>query len=171
MEGNRMRCATRLALAFCSIVGIVPTAAAQDLVGQDVRLTLQPPEGKVRGRVLTLDAEHLVLQPKGLANPLEISRVDVVRTEVHAGRKRNVLKGAIGGALAWGALVGLVAAFDTLDESGVGEPLLIGGMIATGAGVGFLIQTDKWQDHELPPAGVSSLGPRRGLRAAVTIRF
>jgi len=90
---------------------------------------------------------------------------------VSRGFRRHTVRGLVGGALAWGAVVGLYAAFDTLDESGVGEPLFIGGMVAAGGIVGSLFKTERWE--RLPVSSVSAriLPCRQGMRAEVVVTF
>jgi hypothetical protein len=68
-------------------------------------------------------------------------------------------------------VVGLVAAFDTLDESGVGEPLFIGGMLATGAGVGALVKTERWERVPLREASIQLSPVRGGLQVRVALGF
>ena len=100
-----------------------------------------------------------------------VSRDNILGPEVSRGFRRHTVRGLVGGALAWGAVVGLYAAFGTLDESGVGEPLFIGGMVAAGGVVGSLFKTERWE--RLPVSAVSArvLPCRRGVRAEVVLTF
>jgi len=115
--------------------------------------------------------DELVLRTKAAASPVQVRRGDIVRLEVSRGTRRNTLKGLLGGAIAWGAIVGLVAAFDTLDESGVGEPLFVGGLLAAGAGIGTMVKTERWE--RVPAGGVTvGIGPARpGMQARIVVRF
>lgn len=89
--------------------------------------------------------------------------------QVSRGKRGNTLKGVL--AAAWAATVGLMAAFDTLDESGLGEPLVIGGYLATGALVGSLVKTERWSEVPLPSAGSVVSRSRPGFRLEVAVRF
>ena len=113
-------------------------------------------------------SSELFIRPSAADSLVEVRRSEVLKLEVSRGTRRNTLKGLVAGALAWGAIVGAVAAFDTLDESGVGEPLFIGGMLAAGAGVGSLVRTERWE--RLPVGGVA-VGPGRGFHARVVVTF
>jgi hypothetical protein len=64
-----------------------------------------------------------------------------------------------------------MAAFDTLDESGLGEPLVIGGYLATGALVGSLVKTERWSEVPLRVAGRVGSRGRPGIRLQVAVRF
>jgi hypothetical protein len=114
--------------------------------------------------------EDLILRTSA-TSPVKVHRTDVARLEVSRGTRRNTLKGLLAGAVAWGALVGLVAAFDTLDESGVGEPFVIGGMLAAGAGIGTLVKTERWE--RVSPDRLSiAIGPAPGgFQARVSVTF
>jgi hypothetical protein len=145
--------------------------AEESLVGSRVRVrTMQRGEPQV-GILEGESADELVIRTKGAASPVQVRRRDVLRLEVSRGTRRHTLKGLLGGAVAWGAIVGLVAAFDTLDESGLGEPLVIGGMLAAGAGIGTMVKTERWE--RVAPGGVSvGIGPAAGgLQARVVVRF
>jgi hypothetical protein len=145
--------------------------ADESLLGSRVRVrTIQPGEPQV-GVLEGATPDELVLRTEAAASAVQVRRSDVVRLEVSRGTRRNTLKGLMGGAIAWGAIVGLVAAFDTLDESGVGEPLFVGGLLAAGAGVGSLVKTERWE--RVPANGVSvGIGPSpRGVQARIVVRF
>jgi hypothetical protein len=145
--------------------------AAERLVGSRVRVRTSDHESP---RVGVLEAAHpdgLLIGSSASALPIEIRRADITRLEVSRGKRRNTLKGLLAGAVAWGAVVGLVAAFDTLDESGVGEPLFVGGMLAAGAAVGSMVKTERW---ERVPVGAASAGlapHARGLQARFVWSF
>ncbi|HEX9189574.1 MAG TPA: hypothetical protein VGB87_21040 [Vicinamibacteria bacterium] len=160
-----------LAALLLGTMGAEARAGEEDLLGSRVRVrTIQPGEPRV-GVFEQSTPDELVIRTGGPDSPVRVRRADVAGLEVSRGTRRHALKGLLAGAVAWGALVGLVAAFDTLDESGVGEPLVIGGMLAAGAGVGALVKTERW---ERVPAGEASIqiGPvRGGLQVRVVVGF
>lgn len=165
-------CRTLVGVALLLGAAVAEARGADDsLVGSRVRVrTMQLGEAQV-GILEGATADGLVISIKGAASPVQVRRSDVLRLEVSRGTRRNTLKGLLAGAVAWGAIVGLVAAFDTLDESGVGEPLFVGGMLAAGAGIGTLVKTERWE--RVPAGGVSvGIGPfSRGLQARIVVRF
>jgi len=73
--------------------------------------------------------------------------------------------------LAWGAVVGLYAAFGTLDESGVGEPLFIAGVVAAGGVVGSQIKTERWERVPLSRVAIRLIPAPRGAGAELVLRF
>lgn len=158
-------------LVLLGTVGPESWGADDSLVGSRVRIrTAQQGEPRV-GVLEKVTPDELLIRPRAAASPIEVRRSDILGFEVSRGSKRHTLKGLLAGAVAWGAIAGLVAAFDTLDESGVGEPLFVGGLLVAGAGVGSLIKTERWET--VPAGGVSAgigAGPR-GLRAQVVFRF
>jgi hypothetical protein len=163
----------RIAAGMALLLGTMATEARtadESLVGARVRVrTVQP--GKPQVGVLEESTGAELIIRTSAASPVKIHRTDVARLEVSRGSRRNTLKGLLAGAVAWGAVVGLVAAFDTLDESGVGEPLVIGGMLAAGAGVGAMVKTERWE--RVSPDRLSiGIGPApRGFQARIAFRF
>jgi len=145
--------------------------ADESLVGSRVRVRTT---GRAEDRVGVLEGatpDELVIRTKGAASPVPVRRSDVLRLEVSRGTRRHTLEGLLAGAIAWGAIVGALAVTDSLPESGVSEPLFVGGMLALGAGVGTLVKTERW---ERVPAGTVSVGigpAPRGLQARVVVRF
>jgi len=141
-----------------------------DLQGARVRLETA---GSTRlvGFVVDADAASLMIQSRPRGAITRVPRADVLGLEVSRGFRRHTVQGLVGGALAWAAVVGLYAAFDTLDESGVGEPLFVGGMVAAGGLVGTLIKTERWE--RVPTSAVSlRMSPRRrGVQAEVVLTF
>jgi hypothetical protein len=165
-----MRCATLL-FAVVSFGAVQLRAdSGADLQGARVRLETA---GSTRlvGVVSDADAASLVIQSSHQGAITRVPRGDILGLEVSRGFRRHTVQGLVGGALAWAAVVGLYAAFDTLDESGVGEPLFVGGMVAAGGLVGTLIKTERWE--RVPASAVSfGVSPHgRGLRVAVALRF
>jgi hypothetical protein len=120
---------------------------------------------------MATEHDHMTVQPISSNEKKQIQWADVVGLEASRGKRRNTWKGVLAGAAAWAATVGLVAAFDTLDESGLGEPLVIGGYLATGALVGSLVKTERWREVGLPSAGRVGSRNRPGLRLEVAVRF
>jgi len=145
--------------------------ADESLVGSRVRVRTtqrrEAPVGVLEGE----SADELVIRAKGAPSPVQVRRRDVLSLEVSRGTRRHTLEGLAGGAIAWGAIVGALAATHSLPESGVNEPLFVGGMLAVGAGVGTLVKTERWE--RVPAGGVSvGIGPApRGLQARVVVRF
>ena len=101
----------------------------------------------------------------------QVARTEIVSLDVSRGFRRHTVKGLLGGALAWAAVVGLYAVFDTLDESGVGEPLFIGGMLAAGGLVGTLVKTEQWERPSTAAVSVRLLARGRGVQAQVVVAF
>lgn len=167
------RAGSRITLAalLLGTMGAEARAGEESFLGSRVRVrTIQPGEPRV-GLLEQSTPDELVIRMSGPDSPIRVRRADVAALEVSRGTRRHALKGLLAGAVAGGAVVGLVAAFDTLDESGVGEPLFIGGMLAAGAGVGALVKTERW---ERVPSGEAriQIGPvRGGLQVRVALGF
>jgi len=161
-------------MTLAVLVGTIGAGARADegsLLGSRVRVRALSPGHSWVGVLEESSTDVLILRTSGSGSPVRVARSDVARLEVSRGTRRHALEGLLAGAAAWGAVVGLVAAFDTLDESGVGEPLFIGSMLAAGAGVGALVKTERW---ERLPSGAASIqiGPvRGGLHVRVALGF
>ncbi len=162
---------TVAAALLLGTIGAQARAEEEDLLGSRVRVrTMQPGEPRV-GVLEESTPDELAIRTGGPGSPVRVRRGDIAGLEVSRGTRRHALKGLLAGALAWGAVVGLVAAFDTLDESGVGEPLFIGGMLAAGAGVGALVKTERWERVPVREASIQ-IGPvRGGLQVRVALGF
>ena len=152
----------------------VPVARGDDdtlAVGMRVRIrTVEPGPARI-GALVTGSADELWVRLEGAQAPVALRRTDVAMVEVSRGVKRHTLRGLLAGALVWGVVVGGVAAFDTLDESGVGEPAFVGGLLAAGAGIGALVKTEHWQPV---PTGSVSIPPAprgRGPGLQFTVTF
>ncbi len=130
------------------------TASAEGdaIVNQRVRLRLLASPEAVIGTALAVTQERMTLQISGLDTRQEIPWRDVKWLELSRGKKRNTLKGVFAGAALWGAIVGAFAVGSTLDESGVGEPVFIGVLLAGGGLVGHGIQAEKWERVPVPAA-------------------
>ena len=159
-SGYHVRVMVVLAL-LCQASLAQAQAVGASLTGQRVRVTTGQ-ERKPRIGVLSeATPEMLTITTGGSVAPIKVPRADVVDLRVSRGVKRHTLQGLLAGAAAWGAIVGLEAAFDTLDESGVGEPLFIGGLLAAGAGIGSLIKHEHWE--RVPDSAVAvSIAPTKG---------
>lgn len=167
--------AGRLAAALALLTSLaVPAAQGGEdsvLIGARVRIrTVEPGPMRV-GTLLSRTSDELVVRVEAAELPVAFRRGDVALLEVSRGVHRNTLKGLLAGAVVFGVVVGGVAAFDTLDESGVGEPAFLGGLLATGAGIGALVKTETWRP--VPKGSVSiAPGPRgRGAGLQFTVTF
>lgn len=155
------------ALALAGSAGAEQDAAP--LAGQRIRAHLTDVEAPLVGEVVAVGERHLTLETAA-AKRVEIRWADVYWLERSRGKRSNTARGLVGGATALGVLVALVAAFSTLDESGVGEPLLIGTFLAGGAFIGSQIKTEKWEPE--PPPGTGGVARRgRGFGARLAVSF
>lgn len=112
-----------------------------------------------------------MIQTGPQADLTRVPRADVLSLEVSRSFRRHTVRGPVGGAVTAAAAIGLCAAFDTLDESGLGEPLFIGGMVAAGAVVGTLIETERWEPASTPGVSLRLSPRRRGVHADVVLTF
>jgi hypothetical protein len=149
---------------------VVICADEADLRGKRVRLDTGASAPFV-GVVTDADVDALLIQKSDQGGVTRVPRDNILSLEVSRGFRRHTVRGLVGGALAWGAVVGLYAAFDTLDESGVGEPLFIGGMVAAGGIVGSLIKTERWERLPVSAVSVRVSPRRRGVQAEVAFTF
>jgi hypothetical protein len=143
---------------------------APDLQGTRVRVETTC-SARIVGVVTDADAASLMIQSSPEGAVTRVPRGDVLGLEVSRGFRRHTVQGLIGGALAWAAVLGLYAAFDTLDESGVGEPLFVGGMVAAGGLVGTLIKTERWERVPTSAVALRMSPRRRGVQAEVVLTF
>lgn len=165
----------RRSLILCLIVGIAATpvqgADESASLGSRVRIHTIQPDCFQTGFLEARMPEGLVVRLDGVTAPVMFHHGDVAKLEVSGGMKRRTLKGLVIGALAWAAIVGAEAAFDTLDESGVGEPLFVGGILAAGAGIGSVVKTERWQRVPTSSASISPGSRGRGIEMKVVVRF
>jgi hypothetical protein len=124
-------------------------------------VTLVPAGERLVATLVATGDDRMTVQPVSSCARKEFQWADVGSLQVSRGKRGNALKGVLAGAAAWAATVGLMAAFDTLDESGLGEPLVIGGYLATGAG-GEPVKTERW---------VGATGVRRTGRHGAPLRL
>lgn len=141
-----------------------------DLLGKRVRVD-SGASVPVVGLVTGVDVDALLVRTSERGDVSRVLRDDILGLELSRGYRRHTVRGLVGGALAWVAVVGLYAAFDTLDESGVGEPLFIGGMIAAGGVVGSLFKTERWERLPVSSVSVRVLPDGRRARAEIVVRF
>lgn len=128
------------------------SAEGDGIVHQRVRLRLLASDEAVLGKALAVTRERVTIEGSDPDTRREIDWRDVKGLELSRGKKRNTSKGVLGGVVLWGAIVGAIAAFDTLDESGVAEPVFIGVLLGAGGYVGHRIQTEKWERVPIPSA-------------------
>ena len=67
--------------------------------------------------------------------------------------------------------MGAYAVFDTLDESGVGEPAFIVGLVATGGVIGTLLETERWKRVPGVDLSMRVSARHRGVQAGVVVAF
>jgi hypothetical protein len=142
-----------------------------DLRGRRVRVGTASPAPLV-GVVTEVTADWLMVQssePGGATH--RVSRDSILGLEVSRGMRRHTVRGLVGGALAWAAVAGLYAAFDTLDESGVGEPLFIGAMVGTGGLVGSQFKTERWKPVSPSEVTIRVAPCRQGAQAQLVLSF
>lgn len=150
-------------------------AAGDDPVtpGSRVKVALLAGEAPLFGTLVYLDAERLSVQTPG-APPIIVDRPQVKRLYVSQGLRRNTKKGLLAGAGAWLLFTGVIAAVDTLDESGVAEPLVIAGFVGVGGAVGSLVRTEHWRPIPLPRPSAGSPSPsshHSGIRASFSVQW
>jgi hypothetical protein len=160
-----------LLLAWASVARADDTRADDGLEGARVRLRTASTSEARTGVVESWTPAELVIRPEPDAVPLRVPRGEITSLEVSRGTRRHPLAGLLGGALAWGAIVGLTAAFSTLDESGLGAPAFIGGMLVVGTGVGALVQTERWEPVPASRLSVAVVPAPRGAQVRFSLRF
>jgi hypothetical protein len=141
------------------------------LVGSRVRIETAGSAAPLVGVITDANTDTFLIQTSKQGSAFRVSRDDVLGLEVSRGYRRRMWQGVGCGVLAWAAIVGAYAAFSTLDESGVGEPILIGGLVAAGGVVGSQIKTERWE--RVPASRVSlRLRPhRQGAQAEIVLAF
>jgi hypothetical protein len=158
-------------LAIVALVTVQLSAEdAADLQGARVRVKTTG-AGRLVGVVTDADAGALMIQASAQGGAVRVPRDEVLGLDVSRGFRRNTVRGLVAGAVGCVAAVGLYAAFDTLDESGVGEPLFIGGMVAAGGLVGTLIKTERWEPVSKSGVSLRMSPRRRGVQADVVLTF
>jgi hypothetical protein len=162
-----------LVLFLATPIGVRNVSADDQytLVGSRVRIETAGSGAPLVGVIADANTDSFLIQTGSQGTAFRVSRDDVLGLEVSRGIRRHTWQGVGAGVLVWLSIVGLYAAFDTLDESGVGEPLFIGGLVAAGGLVGSQIKTERWD--RVPVSRVSfRLSPwRRGIQAEVVLAF
>ena len=146
-------------------------AVEHPLVGSRVRIETAGAGVPLVGVIADVDTDSFLIQTSSQGTAFRVSRDDVLGLEISRGYRRRTWQGVAGGVLAWVAIVGVYAAFDTLDESGVGEPLFIGGLVAAGGVVGSLIKTERWERVPLSRVSLRLSPHRRGAEAEIVLAF
>lgn len=141
------------------------------LLGARVRAHVVGSDLPLVGTVVDADADSLVIRSSRENADIRVLREKLEGLDASRGVRRHTLHGVAAAALVWGAMVGLTAAFDTLDESGVGEPLLVGGLLVTGGIVGSLIKSERWETMPLGRVSLRLAPTRRGAQLQVVLAF
>jgi hypothetical protein len=164
----------RLAVVLCTSLVLGTTGLSADevvqLQGARVRVRTRG-ERVFIGTFAGADGESIAIDEGNRSAVRHVDRSDVAALEVSRGCRRRTLEGLLAGAGAWAAIVGVFAAFDTLDESGLGEPLFICGMVAAGGVVGTLKRTERWELVPDRAVSLRLLPRRRGVQAQVVVAF
>jgi len=168
--GYHVRVLVVLAL-LCQASLAQAQAAGASLTGQRVRVTTGQARQPLTGALVDITPGVLTIRTDPSTAPVNVRRADVVDLKVSRGSRRHTLKGLLGGAAAWGAIVGVLAATNSLPESGVNEPLFIGGLLGVGAGIGSLIKHEHWQRVPVSAVAVSVAPGTRGVAVGLTLRF
>jgi len=159
-----------LALALVGGAGPVAAQGTTDLPGARVRVktTLS---GVVVGSVTGVDPDALTIETETGDGVQRVPWAEVVTLERSRGFRRRTGEGLLAGVAAWGVIVGAYAVFDTLDESGVGEPAFIVGLVATGGVVGTLLKTERWKRVPGMDLSIQVSARLRGVQAGVVVAF
>ncbi len=144
---------------------------AQDIgsaavVGKKVRL-LAPAvvSGRIEGVALEMDQQALVLD-LAEGTRLRVLRSTITKLEVSNGRRRHALEGAGIGAATF-LLLGVASNLGAARAQDAGLAALVGGL--WGAGIGALVEGERWSSVPLNRVAVGDRGPASGL--SVTLRF
>ena len=149
--------------------------------GTRVQLTMNTKE-RVRGSVVALAADSLVITPEGGLGTRSLRRADVVRVDLSAGRRsykgryarRGLKIGAAGGAVYGAILMREEGCTDLCTPVGIPVGMLAGGLAygLVGGVVGALVgapSRERWirapGDGGIPV----SVGPSPGSRVAVRV--
>jgi hypothetical protein len=171
-RGRRQAAVALFALAILLQAGAVQ-GQETDLGAADRRVRIETKaESKPRTGVLVgATADTLTIRVDRSGVLAEVSRADVVDLRVSRGVRRETLCGLLAGAAAWVVIVGIEAAIDTLDESGVGEPAFIGGLLVGGAAIGSLVKRERWERVSERSLALWLTPERRGATIRLAVRF
>jgi hypothetical protein len=150
-------------------------------IGDRVRVSAPSvSDTRIRGTLVALDEETLIVAPEGKTPQIEMSRSQVTRLQVSRGKRSHWVAGAVTGVVgglaltasycgSGGALGGGCSGDDALGVAaffcGIGA--------AGGALVGAVVRTDRW---EMVPANTVAVSiipvpVRRGMALGVRIAF
>ena len=141
-------------------------------VGGRFRVTTSS-AAQVKGTLVAADDTTLTLVTEGRGAPEQkFKRSEVMKLEVARGKKSHWKVGALVGVAAGVALGGACNSGDTYCEGVPFFLVAVGAGGATGAGLGALIRTTRWET--MPPerstVGVTPV-PGRGFRVTARLRF
>lgn len=150
------------------------SAAAQELgPGADVRVRYCAPASEgdgcrwIRGSAVSVGRESLTVRDaSGVQTPVPLT--PDTRVHMLAGRRRNTAIGLVGGALA-GMLFGSLAEGECSEMCGIYPLLGLGGGAFLGGAIGYMMQSDRWVEAEVPRSAAITAMPTR--RAGVNIAF
>jgi hypothetical protein len=180
----------RVAVVRWETLGLAAQGSGPLPTGQRVRVVSREAElgGQLlAGRLLAIDDETLLLKVDDRAEPIRLRRASIGQIEVSRGKRSGAGKGALIGGVA----IGIPAAAFGLLRAAIGacfmcegpgphpEPdYLAGGTVgfvlgaaiggAIGAAIGSASNSERW---ERVPLSLAVAPQRRGVRAALTLRF
>ena len=167
----------RIALAGVAIAFVTGAAAAQAsgtvplAIGDRIRIKTAASSSAMKGTLVAADEFALTLAPEGRETTHQtLARSDIAKLEVARGKKRNVLWGVVGGAVA-GLTVDLAMAGDD-NPCDFGACIILPAMgAAVGALVGVVIKTERWETLQAEKVSVAIAPTRHGVQVSVSIRF
>jgi hypothetical protein len=171
--------ARRIVLAGVVMAFATETAAAQATgtvplqIGDRIRIKTAVSSSVMKGTLVAVDDAVLTLAPEGRDTTHQtFARSEIVRLEVARGKKRNVVWGVVGGAVA-GLAVNMVW---TTAEGGnscdFGSCVILPAMgAAVGALAGVVIRTQRWETLPVEKVGLAVVPTRHGVQLSLSIRF
>ena len=165
---SRRRHPLKITAALLAIACVTPPALAEVPLGRRARVRTAAGATHT-GLLVAIDDGTLRIETEG--GMLTLAAADVRKLQVYTGSRRRTNEGLLAGALAWGAIVGLMAAVSTLDESGVGEPLFVAGVVTAGGLVGRRFEKECWREVKDFGLAVAPVARGRGLQAQLALRF
>jgi hypothetical protein len=168
----------RTVLAGFVIAFAMGTAAAQATgdaplqIGDRIRIKTPVSSSAIEGTLVAVDDDALTLAPEGRdTSHREFARSEIAKLEVARGKKKNVLWGALGGAVV-GIAVDLIATGAEENPCDFGACVILPAMGASvGALVGLAIKTDRWETLPAKKMGVAILPTRHGVQLSLSVRF
>jgi len=180
-----MKATRTIALGLSLVAATAGVGEAQDAAvslspGATVRLAEAATGSRLKGTVLEVSPEFLLVRTEPTAAPRRFDLAHLHSLEVSTGRKGNVGRGALIGFLP-GAVVGAVLPGFGCDGDCSGyipaSMAIVGATTALiGAAIGAAVKTERWQPLHLSGAPSVRLVPsvtpvRGGLAAGLTLRF